>query len=151
MNGYEDILYMEYHRATKRARMTRADRAAQFSPFAALTGYEQAIQETGRLTQSFAGPSWDGLQLLDETLRNIYQNLKTQPMVTVTYFIPDQKKSGGSYNSLSGKVKQMDPHKQILLLEDGTEIAFSRIYRICMEETAGNQDAAGDWGEKNDL
>ena len=92
MNGYEDILYMEYPRATKRARMTRADRAAQFSPFAALTGYEQAIQETGRLTQSFAGPSWDGLQLLDETLRNIYQNLRTQPMVTVTYFIPDQKK-----------------------------------------------------------
>lgn len=131
MNGpYDDILYMPHHVSATRKRMALLDRAAQFSPFAALTGYDAAIRETGRLTDSAVDWDVDGMAILNEKLRHLSERQETQPEVTVTYFVPDERKNGGAYTTVTGKVKKLDPYAQVLLLTDGREISFQRILEL---------------------
>lgn len=131
MNGpYDDILYMPHHVSATRKRMSMLDRAAQFSPFAALTGYDAAIRETGRLTDNAIDLDVDGKAILNEKLQRLSNLQETQPEITVTYFVPDERKSGGAYASVTGKVKKIDPYKQVLLMADGTEVCFERILEI---------------------
>lgn len=131
MNGpYDDILYMPHHVSATRKRMALLDRAAQFSPFAALTGYDAAIRETGRLTDSAVDWDVDGMAILNEKLRHLSERQETQPEVTVTYFVPDERKNGGAYTTVTGKVKKLDPYTQVLLLTDGREIPFQRILEL---------------------
>ena len=131
MNGpYDDILYMPHHVSATRKRMALLDRAAQFSPFAALTGYDAAIRETGRLTDSAVDWDVDGMAILNEKLQHLSERQETQPEVTVTYFVPDERKNGGAYTTVTGKVKKLDPHAQVLLLTDGREIPFQRILEL---------------------
>lgn len=127
---YDDIIHLPHPVSSRRGRMSMIDRAAQFSPFAALTGYEDAIEETGRLTDRPVELDEDGKAMLNEKLRLVTQALPCSPRVTVTYFLPDTRKAGGAYVSVTGKIKKVDEYGQTLLMEDGTVIAFHRIYGI---------------------
>ncbi len=131
MSGpYEDIIHLPYPRPTSRPRMSREDRGAQFSPFAALTGFGGAILEAGRLTQSPLEMGPDGLAMLDEKLQRLYRVCGSRPQILVTYFRPDEYKSGGAYITAAGRLHRIDAQAQGLWLEDGTEIPFFRIYDI---------------------
>ena len=113
--------------------MSMIDRAAQFSPFAALTGYDAAIREAGRLTENPIDLGMDAEAILNEKIRLLAQNLEKRPQISVTYFVPDTRKSGGSYVTVTGAVRKIDPYEETLLMEDGTAVRFRRIYDISME------------------
>lgn len=131
MSGpYDDILYLPHHVSPKRKRMSMVDRGAQFSPFAALTGYDAAIQETGRLTDRDFELDVDGKAMLDEKIRKIRDCIQQRPEITATYFIPDERKSGGAYREIRGRVVKVDSLNQWLVLEDGMVLDFCRIYEI---------------------
>lgn len=124
MSAYEDIIAMPYPR--KPRRMSNYDRAAQFSPFAALTGHEEAIAETARLTDCAIELVEDGIAMIDEKLRM----LQPGQDVTVEYFQPDARKAGGAYVHHKGRVKRLEEHRGMLVMTDGTAIAFGRICDI---------------------
>lgn len=130
---YDDIINLPHHVSTTRKRMSMIERAAQFSPFAALTGYDAAIQETGRLTDCCIDLDVDSVAMLNEKIRWLSQFAGLQPEITVIYFLPDERKHGGAYVSTAGKVRKVDACKQKVIMEDGTEIDFSRIYDISGE------------------
>lgn len=132
MNPYEDMLPMPHHRSAKRSGMAQLDRAAQFAPFAALNGYEEAIEETGRLTDTAAEPMEGLAEQIDEALRGIRREIDQQPELTVTYFVPDERKSGGAYRTVSGRARKLMEHERVLLLTDGTKIPFDHIGELRM-------------------
>ena len=127
MSGkYDDILHLPHHISLTRRRMTMAERAAQFSPFAALAGHEDAIQETSRVVGRRFDLSEEEKAVLDRKQQIILGFLKQgeQPMVTVTYFRPDRKKAGGEYVKRTGKVKKVREVENSLVFADGVEIPF---------------------------
>lgn len=131
MSGkYDDIIRLSRPVSTKRVPMSRYDRAAQFSPFAALTGYDGVIQETARLTDRQVELDEGGKAELDEKLREIRENIGSMPRVTVTYFREDSRKDGGAYITLTGKVKKIDQYTQTLVFADGSGIDIGSIYAI---------------------
>ena len=131
MSGrYDDIIHLPHHVSPRRKQMPPEDRAAQFSPFAALTGYEAAIIETGRLTDSRVELDVDGREILDEKLRTLAAQLGRKPEVTVTYFRPDDRKADGSYRDITGYIRRIDSYEKALVMEDGTEVAFDCLYDI---------------------
>lgn len=127
---YDDILNLPHHVSRTRKRMSRLDRAAQFSPFSALTGYDAAIRETARLTDDAVELDTDGVTMLDEKLQHLARLLPDQPEITVTHFVPDVRKTGGCYTTVTGRLKKLDPVHQILALDDGTIIPFQRLLGI---------------------
>ena len=127
---YDDILHLSRPVMPGRAPMTMADRAAQFSPFAALTGYDAVIAETGRLTDTQIELDEGGKALLDEKLQTIREHLEEHPAVKLTVFCPDSRKSGGAYETVTGNVKKIDPVARILVLTGGEVIPVDRIYGI---------------------
>ena len=129
-NSYDDILHLPHPEPKKRKRMGMLDRAAQFSPFAALTGYDAVIRETGRVTDRGFELAEDGALMLDEALRALESRLEERPEVTVCCFVPDERKSGGAYRAVTGRVKALDRLDQCLLMEDGARIPFGRILEI---------------------
>ncbi len=130
MKDYRDILYLPHPVSQTRAPMSRLDRAAQFSPFAALTGYEESIEETARLTDAFIDLEADKMEMLNRKLLRIVDCLQSQPRVTVTYFQPDPAKAGGAYLTMTGRVKKVDNCQKLLHFTDGTTLPLSRIYEI---------------------
>ena len=106
------------------------DRAAQFSPFAALTGYEEAIYETGRLTEERAELDEEEKAILDRKQRLLLEKLDELPTLTVTYFVPDEKKSGGAYIRKAGNLKKINPSERWMLLTDGTKIPLDDVMSI---------------------
>lgn len=130
---YDDIIHLPRHVSRRYAPMTAQDRAAQFSPFAALTGYEAVIEEAGRLTDSGVELAPDGVSMVDEQLRLIGENIHSNPVVTVTWFRPDERKSGGAYISTTGNVLKIDLYEGCLLLCDGQKIPLSRIHHISLD------------------
>lgn len=134
---YDDIIHLPHHVSNKRAPMSMTDRGAQFSPFAALTGYDAAIRETARLTDMPVELTESSQAALDETLRRIARSPDTQPEVSVTYFRPDDRKAGGAYITQTGRVKKVDGYGKRILFTDGTAVCFDRILIIeCPEDTA---------------
>ena len=127
---YNDIMNRSRPVSCRRASMSRADRAAQFAPFAALTGFDGVIAETGRLTDGLIDLTEEEMYLLNGQLRQIYDNIHWQPPVAVTYFQPDRYKKGGAYISAEGIVKKIDLYAGEVLLQDGTTIPICRIYSI---------------------
>ena len=130
MKGYEDIINLPHHISPTRQQMPMSDRAAQFSPFAALTGYDAAIKETGRLTDT-------KIELDDEELHNL--NLKFQllvefledaPEVAITYFKTDERKVGGAYLEATGIVKKLDDFERRITMQDGTKIPMDDVLSI---------------------
>lgn len=129
MSGkYDDIIGLPHPVSSRHAPMSALDRAAQFSPFAALTGYDAAIAETARLTDCAADLDECRLEELNGKLQIIQEQPNRQ--VTVTYFAPDARKSGGSYRSSTGKVKKVDGYSRVLVMEDGQVIGIDSIFEI---------------------
>ena len=110
--------------------MSLQNRAAQFSPFAALTGHEAAIQETARLTDSFIELSEDRKERLDEQLQMIMENLAQKPECEITYFQPDERKTGGSYTTICGRIKKIDRFEQKIMFTDGTALPINHLFAI---------------------
>lgn len=127
---YDDIISLPHHVSDTRPHMPLIDRAAQFSPFAALTGYEDAVTETARLTDSMLELDDTQKEVISNQLRLLQEHIKEQPGVKITYFVPDEKKSGGAYISTAGQIKRIDAYEAIVMFCDGTSVPFSRIYAV---------------------
>ena len=119
---YDDIINLPHHVSKKHPQMSLHDRAAQFSPFAALTGHKAAINETARLTDEKQILSEDVIAKLNEQLNLIKENIGTNLIVTITYFVPDDRKSGGAYISNTGVVKKINEYNHTVILTDKTFI-----------------------------
>lgn len=123
------MLHLPHPVSAARPRMALQDRAAQFSPFAALTGYDDALRETARLTERFIELDEDGKQEIDRQISYLQQHpLDTVP-VKIIYFVPDEKKDGGSYTAVEGCVRKIDENTKSLQIQE-TEIPVERIYGI---------------------
>jgi len=128
--SYDDIINLPHYQSPNRAHMTNYDRAAQFSPFAALTGYDDAVSETARLTDRKIELDEYGLDKLNERLNWIQEHTSEQLEVTVTYFVADKKKAGGSYQTVNGIVKRIDEYERLLLMQDGNKLPIEDILEI---------------------
>lgn len=128
MGRYDDILNTHWPRPTSRPRMSIEDRAAQFAPFAALTGYDDVLTETARLTQRPVFLTEESLEELNRQLKLAAVKIDTQPEVTMTVFYEDARKEGGRFETVTGKLKKIDLYQGGLVLTDGREIPF---FRIC--------------------
>lgn len=127
---YDDIINLPNPTSKKHPRMSLYDRAAQFSPFAALTGHEAAIKETARQTDEKQMLSDEVIAELNEKLNLIAETIGTQQLVRITYFVPDNKKAGGAYISYSGCVKKIDEYEHTVIMEDKTVIPIEQISDI---------------------
>ena len=129
-DNYRELLHLPHHRSQTHAPMPRRDRAAQFAPFAALTGFDAQLRETERQTQAQAEPNEDALQELDQSLHTLFACVHTQPAVQVRWFVPDAKKSGGAYKTAAGRVLQLDRNRSLLVLDSGPVIALGAIAEL---------------------
>ena len=129
-NRYDDIINLPHPEPTIRPRMAMENRAAQFSPFAALTGYDDATREEARLVDIKQELSEDMKDMLDAKLAVIEQHIKEQPEISVTYFQPDEKKTGGRYTTVSGNVKKLDGVEHVIIMADGTKIPIGDVRLI---------------------
>ncbi len=127
---YEDIIHLPHPDSPTRPRMSLLERAAQFSPFAALVGYEDAVRETERLTEGRLSLSQDMLDALDGKLCLLEALLPQRPTVSLTYFVEDAHKDGGAYRTKTGRPKKLDALRRVLVFEDGTEVALDDIVRM---------------------
>ena len=121
-NLYDDIIDLPHHVSQKHPQMPMEKRAAQFSPFAAVSGHDEAIHETARLTDEQLDLSEDETAVIDEKLQWLRVHIKEQPEITITYFQPDEKKNGGTYVTVTGTAKKVDEFGRVLILQDGTAI-----------------------------
>lgn len=129
-NKYGDIINLPHHISKKHPRMSLEDRSAQFASFAALTGYEDIINETARITNAKIELDEESKLTLNRKIQEIKKKINEKLNITITYFIPDLKKTGGEYVEINGIVKKIDEYKKILILEDKTEILISNIVEI---------------------
>ena len=127
---YDDIINLPHHVSATRPQMSMINRAAQFSPFAALTGYDAVIREIGRLTDRRVELSEDRRVDLDKKQQILSDSLAEHPEVSVTYFIPDERKAGGKYVTVTGNVKKFDVFQRIMVLTDGTMIPLDEILEL---------------------
>ena len=133
MNKYKDIINLPHHVSKTRKPMSLYNRAAQFAPFAALTGYDDAIKETARLTEERIELSDELKNMLNQKIKLIIENIKLQPEVVITYFVHDNKKSGGVYKTISGNIKRIDEYNKKLIFLDKNELRFNEIHDIEIE------------------
>ena len=127
---YDDIINQTHPTSLKHPRMPLSDRASQFSPFAALTGHEAAVEETVRLTDEQVFLTDDFIARLNAKLNMIAENIGTGQVVSITYFVPDEKKSGGAYVTHSGTVKKIDEYEHTVIMTDNTVIPIDDISDI---------------------
>ena len=127
---YDDLLDLPHHQSTEREHMSLHDRAAQFSPFAALTGYDAAIEETQRLTDEEITLDETAVAKINEQLSEIAQHLSERWQVTITYFQPDKRKAGGEYVITSGSIKRINRYERTLLMDNGVKIVIEDIIDI---------------------
>ena len=127
---YEDIINLPHHVSKTRPQMSMIDRAAQFSPFAALTGYDAAIKETGRLTDEKIEMDEEALNILNMKFQLLVDRLADEPEITFTYFKPDERKAGGTYIDVTGKVKKVDDFERLIVMQNGTKMPMDDILNI---------------------
>ena len=127
---YKNIIGMAHHVSPTRPRMSRLDRAAQFAPFSALVGYEDAIDETARLTDRKLILTQEQIDRIDRKIQYLLEQQKNEPTAVVIYFVPDQRKNGGAYRRAVGKVKHIDPIEKLIVMQDGKKIPMCDIYQI---------------------
>lgn len=129
MGKYDDIINLPHHVSPTREPMPMEARAAQFAPFAALTGHNAAISETARLTDRKIELSEDELSALSRTLSQLH-GMETQPTVTITHFLPDSTKPGGAYVDTTGTIKATDDYERTIVMDNGTRIPLDDIVNI---------------------
>ena len=130
VHSYDDLIGLPHHVSAVRPHMSRLDRAAQFSPFAALTGYDAAVRETARLTQPCIELDESSRAVLNEKLQRLRERLNEWTEVAITYFVPDGRKAGGAYIRVTGQVKKIDTYARTVVLMDRTVIPMEQIYSI---------------------
>ena len=130
MEEYNDIINLPHRVSKNHPPMPMMNRAAQFAPFAALTGYDTVINETGRLTDGFIELDENKKEQLNRRIAELLEEIDERPLVTITFFKPDEHKSGGSYSTLSGQLKKVDEFNQVLVMEDDIVIPFNCIFDI---------------------
>ncbi len=128
--NYDDIINLPHYQSSTRSHMSNHDRAAQFSPFAALTGYDEAVKETARLTDGKVELDEYGLDKLNEKLSWIGEHIAEKPEVSITYFVADKKKVGGSYQTIRGVVKRIDEYEKLVIMQDGKKLPIEDILEI---------------------
>lgn len=129
-NSYDDIIHLPHHVSKTRPQMPVSDRAAQFAPFAALSGYDAAIRETARLTDERLELDEHMKSALSDRLQMIAERIDERPEISITYFVPDEKKDGGAYITAAGTAKKIDEYERIVLMDDGTAIPIDEIISI---------------------
>ena len=127
MKDYSKIISLPHHQSATHKRMSNYDRAAQFAPFAALTGHDEAIKETARLTDDCIEMGEDRLGELSAKIQLLIDKLSEQPEITVVYFVPDERKSGGSYAEKTGVVRIIDEYERKLVFYDSDKILIDRV------------------------
>ena len=132
-NDYADIIDQPHYEPKHHPRMSMWNRAAQFAPFAALTGYDAAIRESGRLTDDWVGLSESGNEEMNRKMDWIVSLLPEHPSVTIEYFVPDEHKEGGSYQNYTGNVKRIDEYEKCIEFTDGKSVPFDAIREIKIE------------------
>ncbi len=148
VHDYSDILRIPHHQSDRHPRMTLLNRAAQFSPFAALTGYDDAIMETGRLTDKKRELSEEEQHILNERMAMLEEHLsglskgEERPEVEIEYYVPDGRKAGGSYNRATVRVKRVDEVVRELVLTNGQRIPLDNLFSL---NSAVFIDYAGDY------
>lgn len=134
---YKDIIDLPHHTSEKRPRMPLSDRAAQFAPFAALTGYDDLVRETARLTDEKVDLDETEKYILNEKLQFLLDNADREPIATITYFAKDTKKHGGKYQYVTGVIKRFDAIERQVIFDDKLAISIDDIIEI-------ESDAFGD-------
>ena len=132
-DNYNDIINNPHHTSKTRKRMSQSNRAAQFAPFAALTGYDAAIDEAARLTETKIELDDKTKEILNMKLSFLKDHIMDRPYVTVTYFVPDPKKDGGAYVDYNGNIRVIDEIKHSIIFTDRTTISIDVIYDIQSE------------------
>ena len=127
---YDDIMQLPHHQSTKRAHMSLHDRAAQFAPFAALTGHEAAIEETARLTEEEITLDEAAIATINEILYEISQHLSEKWKVSITYFRPDARKQGGAYLTDVGCIQKIKDTEHLVIMDSGMHIKMEQIIKI---------------------
>ena len=127
---YDDIINLPHHTSPTRPRMAMIDRAAQFSPFAALTGYDAAVKETARLTEDRVELDEYQKSALNDRLQILQERLSNTPVISITYFVPDERKSGGAYCTETGIIKKIDYYERTVIMRSGTHISIDEIIGI---------------------
>lgn len=130
MGKYDDIINMPHHVSTKHPRLSMEQRAAQFAPFAALSGFEAAIDETSRITEDRIELNEEEKLKIDDILQKLKNEISERPKITITYFVPDIRKSGGEYLTKIGNLKRIDEFRQVIIFEDKTEIPINEVVEI---------------------
>ena len=130
MDKYKDIINLPHKQSSKRPHMSLLDRAAQFAPFAALTGYDDAIKETGRLTDERIEMSEEKLATLNARYQILVDHLGEEPEVAITYFVPYIYKTGGSYITTTGVVKKLDTYERLITMVDGARILMDDVLTL---------------------
>ena len=130
---YDDIIDLEHHKSKKHPPMSLYARSAQFAPFAALTGYAEAVTETARDVTKRIDIDEELKNILDSKIQILLEKIKNKPEIVFTYFIPDLTKDGGKYINVTGVIKKIDLFNQNIILEDKTEIPINEIIDISGE------------------
>ena len=134
MSKYDDILYLPHHQSKVHPHMPREDRAAQFAPFAALTGYDDQIRETARLTDSRIELEENSKDRLNDIMQYIQRHLEDQPQAVITYFVEDERKEGGRYITEHVQIKKIDLLQRRIITADKETIPMDDILDIQTEE-----------------
>ena len=129
-DNYDDIKHLTRPQYDDLHPMSMHDRAAQFSPFAALVGYDDAVAETARLTDSRLELTEDEMSELNANLNRLLDSLDEQPQISVTYFVPDKYKTGGRYIVKTGTVRRIDEYARVLIFTDKSEIPIDDTVQI---------------------
>ncbi len=130
IHDYDDIINLPHHVSKTHPHMSLADRAAQFSPFAALTGYEEAIKEAGRIVDEKSELSEEEKEEINRKLNYLNEHKKENIQITITYFLKDMKKNGGSYRQITSNLKRLDEIEKTILLADNTILRIDDIRKI---------------------
>ena len=131
---YDDVINRQHPTSKKHPRMSNMNRAAQFAPFAALTGYEESIEETARFTNRRIELSEYEIEELNAKLNFIQEHIKERPEVTITYFQPDERKEGGAYIAVTGKVRRIDEVNKFVVVEGDKVILIEMIINLYLKE-----------------
>ena len=133
-DDYSDIINLPHHVSTHRPQMSMEARAAQFAPFAALTGYDDAVSETARYTDCRHVLDEDGINRLNSQLCRRMEELSERPEIIAVYFLPDKRKAGGSYNVKRGAVRIIDSYENTVVFTDGSRIPIADLYKLEFKE-----------------
>ena len=129
-DNYEDIINLPHHVSTRHPQMSMMNRAAQFAPFAALTGHSAAIEETARLTESQQELADEDNEILNQKMAYLREAINEHPTISITYFEPDKRKSGGRYMSIEGQLQNIDDYNQTIVLKNGEAIPLKSVLDI---------------------